>query len=248
MESATSNSLRIQVELVGRAAVDAGARSIQLVLPEGSTAADACDRLMSERPALDWLRRVARAAVNRTYVAWDHPLADGDEVAFIPPVSGGSGAGEGCVVAEITDAPLDLEALSQRVERPEAGAITTFAGVVRNHARGRRVLYLEYDAYRPMAESEMRRIAEAAAARWECRVAVQHRVGRLEIGEASVLVAVSAAHRAAAFEACRYVIDTLKESVPIWKKEVWEGGEVWIEGEGEAASGQPTTDDRRPTQ
>jgi molybdopterin synthase catalytic subunit len=232
-----SNSLRIQIELVGRAAVDADARSIQVVVPAGATAADACEQLMAERPALVWLRRVARAAVNRTYVSWDHPLADGDEVAFIPPVSGGSATGVGCLVAEVTDAPLDVEALARRVARPDAGAITTFAGVVRNHARGRRVIYLEYDAYRPMAESEMRKIADEAAARWECCVAVQHRLGRLEIGEASVAVAVSSAHRAAAFDACRYVIDTLKETVPIWKKEVWEGGEVWIEGEGEAPAG-----------
>jgi molybdopterin synthase catalytic subunit len=162
-------------------------------------------------------------------------------VAFIPPVSGGSAPGVGCVLAEITEQPLDAAALESQVARPEAGAIALFSGVVRNHARGRRVLYLEYDAYRPMAEGEMRKIAADAASRWECCVAVQHRVGRLEIGEASVLVAVSSAHRAAAFEACRYVIDTLKETVPIWKKEVWEGGEVWIEGEGEAAT-RPTTE------
>lgn len=241
-----SKPLHIQIELVGRAAIDAGTRSLTIEAPAGATAEVACERLVAERPALDWLRRVARPAVNRTYVAWDHPLADGDEVAFIPPVSGGSGTGVGCVLAEITDAPLDPEALAARVARPEAGAMATFAGVVRNHARGRRVLYLEYDAYRPMAESEMRRIAQEAAARWECAVAVQHRVGRLEIGEASVVVAVSSAHRAAAFDACRYVIDTLKQTVPIWKKEVWEGGEVWIEGDGEAVA-RGTQDSRSST-
>jgi molybdopterin synthase catalytic subunit/molybdopterin converting factor small subunit len=236
-----SNVLQIHVELMGRAAVDAGARSLELELPHGATARDACERLVADRPALHWLRRVARPAVNRSYVSWEHPLADGDEVAFIPPVSGGSSPGVGCLLAEITERPLDVAVLARRVARPEAGAIATFAGVVRNHARGRRVLYLEYDAYRSMAESEMRKIALEAAARWECCVAVQHRVGRLEIGEASVAVAVSSAHRAAAFEACRYVIDTLKETVPIWKKEVWEGGEVWIEGDGESAS-QPTAE------
>jgi molybdopterin synthase catalytic subunit len=237
-----SNSLRIHVELMGRAAVDAGARSLDLQVPAGATAEDVYARLVAQRPGLEWLRRVARPAVNQTYVSWDHPLADGDEVAFIPPVSGGSAAGAGCVLAEVTESPLEPAALAARVARPEAGAITTFAGVVRNHARGRRVLYLEYDAYRPMAEREMRAIAEEAASRWECRVAVQHRVGRLEIGEASVLVAVASAHRAAAFEACRYVIDTLKERVPIWKKEVWEGGEVWIEGESEASARSAAAD------
>jgi molybdopterin synthase catalytic subunit len=235
-----AESVQIQIELMGRAAVDAGARSLTLEVPAGATAADACERLAARFPALSWLRRIARPAVNQTYVAWDHPLAAGDEVAFIPPVSGGSAPGIGCVLCEITEARLDEARLARLVDRPEAGAILAFAGVVRNHSRGRRVLYLEYDAYRPMAESEMRRIGEEAARRWECCVALQHRVGRLEIGEASVLVVVSAAHRAAAFEACRYAIDTLKETVPIWKKEVWEGGEVWIEGEGEAGS-RPTT-------
>jgi molybdopterin synthase catalytic subunit len=134
----------------------------------------------------------------------------------------------------ITDEPLDLAELVHEVEQPEAGGIATFAGVVRNNSRGRRVLYLEYEAYRPMAEKKLREIAEEVARRWECRIAMRHRLGRLEIGEASVMVAVSTAHRAAAFEACRFAIDTLKVTVPIWKKEVWEGGEVWIEGEGES--------------
>lgn len=232
-----SASLRIRIELVGRAAADAGRRALELELPAGATAADACERLMAEVPALSWLRRVARPAVNQTYSSWEQPLSDGDEVAFIPPVSGGSDAADaGCLLCEITQAPLEAERLSRLVAHPQAGAIATFAGVVRNHSRGRRVLYLEYDAYRPMAEKELRRIAEEAAGRWECRVAVQHRIGRLEVGEASVVVAVSCAHRAAAFEACRFVIDTLKETVPIWKKEVWEGGEVWIEGDRHAAS------------
>jgi molybdopterin synthase catalytic subunit/molybdopterin converting factor small subunit len=232
--SAERASVHIRLELMGRAAVDAGARSLELDLPAGATAADAVERLVAKHPSLSWLRRVARPAVNFEYVGWEHPLADGDEVAFIPPVSGGSPSAEGCVFCEITEAPLDTERLVRRVERPEAGALVTFAGVVRNHSRGRTVLYLEYDAYRPMAERKMREIGEEAARRWECRIALQHRVGRLEIGEASVLIAVSAAHRGTAFEACRFAIDTLKETVPIWKKEVWEGGEVWIEGEREA--------------
>lgn len=133
----------------------------------------------------------------------------------------------------VREEPLRVEELVRFVDRPEAGAVVTFSGNVRNHNRGRRVEYLEYDAYRPMAEAKLREIAVEAARRWDCRIAVEHRVGRLEIGEPSVLVAVSCAHRAAAFEACRFAIDTLKEQVPIWKKEVWEGGEVWIEGEGE---------------
>lgn len=138
------------------------------------------------------------------------------------------------MIAEITPEPLTLDPLIAHVERPEAGAVVTFAGNVRNHSRGRRVEHLEYDAYVPMAERKLSEIAAEAERRWDCRVAVRHRTGRLEIGEPSVLIAVSAPHRAAAFDACRYVIDTLKTAVPIWKKEVWEGGEVWIEGDGEA--------------
>jgi molybdopterin synthase catalytic subunit len=134
----------------------------------------------------------------------------------------------------IADGPLDLESLVRAVERPEAGGIATFTGVVRNRSRGRAVLYLEYDAYRPMAEKKLREIVEDVERRWDCRIAIQHRLGRLEIGEASVMIAVSAPHRGTAFEACRHAIDTLKVTVPIWKREVWEGGEVWIEGEGES--------------
>jgi molybdopterin synthase catalytic subunit len=236
--SAERQDISVRVELMGRAAVEAGARSLKLDLPPGATAADAAERLFADHPSLSWLRRVARPAVNLEYVSWEHPLTDGDEVAFIPPVSGGSPT-DGCVLCEITEAPLEPDQLVRLVERPEAGAVVTFAGVVRNHSRGRTVLYLEYDAYRPMAQRKMREIADEAARRWECRIALQHRVGRLEIGEASVLIAVSSAHRGTAFEACRFAIDTLKENVPIWKKEVWEGGEVWIEGEREA----PGTDE-----
>jgi molybdopterin synthase catalytic subunit len=143
------------------------------------------------------------------------------------------------ILAEVTEAPLDAEPLVRFVERPEFGAVVTFSGNVRCVNRGRRVEYLEYEAYRPMAEKEMRAIAAEAVERWRCRVALQHRVGRLEIGEPSVLIAIACGHRGQAFDACRYVIDTLKERVPIWKREVWEGGEVWIEGEGEAPVSAP---------
>jgi molybdopterin synthase catalytic subunit len=114
------------------------------------------------------------------------------------------------------------------------GAVITFSGNVRDNNRGRRVEYLEYDVYRPMAEKQLRKIAEEAVRRWDCRIAIQHRVGRLEIGEPSVLVVVACGHRGEAFDACRYAIDTLKAEVPIWKREVWEGGEAWIEGEKDA--------------
>ncbi len=127
--------------------------------------------------------------------------------------------------------PIDLSALATRVAGVENGAVLTFVGQVRNHSRGRQVAYLEYDAYVPMAEKLLGRIAEDARERWGVEVAIEHRIGRIDLGEPSVVVCVGSPHRADAFEACRYCIDTLKETVPIWKKEVCPDGAFWIEGE-----------------
>jgi molybdopterin synthase catalytic subunit len=143
-----------------------------------------------------------------------------------------------CWVA-VTEAPLDPRELERFVSAAELGGVVTFSGLVRNHNRGRGVEFLEYDGYRPMAERELARIAREAATRWGGRIAIHHRLGRLEIGEASVVVAAACAHRAEAFEACRFAIDTLKRTVPIWKREVWEGGEAWIEGPADAPSPAP---------
>lgn len=143
------------------------------------------------------------------------------------------------IQVSITDEPLDPAPLVRFVEAPEMGAVVTFSGNVRNHNRGRQVEYLEYDAYRPMAERQFREIAAEAVRRWDCRIAIHHRVGRLEIGDPSVLVAAACAHRGDAFDACRFAIDTLKERVPIWKREVWDGGEAWIEGERDAPVAPP---------
>lgn len=229
--------IRVRVELFGRAATQSGAREVELEVPEGATLRAVADAVAARYPALSWLPGVCRPARNLEYARWSDPVADGDEVSFIPPVSGGA-PGEAAdrprAFAEITEEPLDPAPLVRWAEGPEMGAVVTFSGNVRVHNRGRRVEYLEYDAYRPMAEKEMRAIAEEAARRWDCRVAIRHRVGRLEVGEPSVLIVVASAHRAAAFEACRFAIDTLKERVPIWKREVWEGGEVWIEGDRDA--------------
>ena len=138
----------------------------------------------------------------------------------------------------ITEDEITAQMVIEAVEHPAAGAIATFLGTVRDHSQGKRVLYLEYDAYPAMAEKTLRQIGEEIGERWGLyRVAIVHRVGRLEIGEASVAIAVAAPHRAEAFEACRYAIDRLKEIVPIWKKEVWEGGEYWVEG-GHRAEGE----------
>jgi molybdopterin synthase catalytic subunit len=136
------------------------------------------------------------------------------------------------VLIEITSEPLATEPFLQHVRRDESGAVALFLGVVRDNSHGRRVLYLEYDAYPEMAERQLREVAEEALARWPLTdVAIAHRTGRLEIGETSLLVVVSSPHRHEAFAACHHIVDRIKEIVPIWKKEVWEGGEAWIEGE-----------------
>jgi molybdopterin synthase catalytic subunit len=160
-------------------------------------------------------------AVNRAYAEPAHLLGEGDEVAFIPPVSGGA--------FRLVEGPLDPAATAAEVASEDAGAIATFVGTVRRRSRGRDVLELEYEAYPGMAEAVMAEIAAEASARHDVlAVAIHHRVGRVEIGEASVVVAVSAAHRAAALAACAETIDALKERVPLWKKEVYEGGEEWL--------------------
>jgi len=160
-------------------------------------------------------------AVNREYAEQGQELQDGDEVALIPPVSGGA--------FRVTEEPLSLEAVVAEVADERAGGIATFSGTVRKQSRGREVTHLEYEAYTEMAEDVMTQLAAGLLDRYElCAVAIHHRVGRLEIGEPSVVIGVSAPHRQAALEACREAIDTLKETVPLWKKEVYEGGEEWI--------------------
>ena len=164
----------------------------------------------------------------RAAAAPEYRPRDRDEVAFIPPVSGGAEAPWVGPIA-IGRAAIDVASLERAVAHPTAGAIVTFAGTTRENNAGRRVIRLEYEAYEPMALAEMRKLARAAGERWKIvRIALQHRVGLVEIGQTSVAIAVSAAHRAEAFEACRFAIDRLKEIVPIWKKEHFEGGEIWV--------------------
>jgi MoaE-MoaD fusion protein len=160
-------------------------------------------------------------AVNKEYAPAEHELADGDTVALIPPVSGGAFV--------LTEQPVSLDKVVEEVASDEAGAIATFSGTARRHSRGRVVSYLDYEGYEGMAEEMMAKLADGLKERYEVHdIAIHHRVGRVELGEPSVVIAVSAAHRAEALAACKDAIDILKVDVPLWKKEVYEGGEEWI--------------------
>jgi molybdopterin synthase catalytic subunit len=223
-------AIAVRARLFARLREQAGTDTEMLELPAASTLADVYEALRRRHPELESDRNAVRAALNLEFKEWGAQVADGDEVAFIPPVSGGAhGVG---VLFELTADPLDARRLEAAVSHKGAGAICTFTGVVRDRSRGRSVTHLEYEAYAEMATSQMRRIGEEVAQRWpDARVAMAHRTGRLEIGEASVVVAVSCPHRAEAIAACKWGIDRLKESVPIWKKEHAADGTYWIEGD-----------------
>jgi MoaE-MoaD fusion protein len=200
-----------------------GQREMVLDLPEGTTADALLHRLMLDHPGLVRLAPSLLLAVNREYIEKERILVEGDEVALIPPVSGGVD------VYEITAAPLSLDVLAREVGQNTSGAVASFLGIVREFARGRQVEYLEYDAYPEMAIAKMRMIGEEIRQRWPIdRVAIVHRIGRLVIGEASVAIVVSSPHRREALQACAHAIERLKETVPIWKKEVWADGAEWI--------------------
>ena len=208
--------MRVQVRLFAALRERAGSGARELELPQGASAADVWSALdLGEEPA------GLVFAVNREYTGRNQPLAEGDEVALIPPVSGGA--------FRLTDDALHLPAIIAEVETEAAGAVASFVGTVRARSRDRDVLYLEYEAYEGMAEQVMADLGDTLKSKYAlCEVAIAHRIGRVEIGEASVAIAISAPHRHDALAACREAIDTLKETVPLWKKEVYEGGEEWI--------------------
>jgi len=200
-------------------------------VPSQLSLADVVRRAEGELPEIERYRGRLLVSLNQERVPMDARVADGDEIAFLPPMSGGSAsAGDRDERAWLQAGPLSMEVLLEEVRGDDAGGVVTFTGTVRDHSRGRAIDHLEYEAYEPMAEKEMRKIAAQVAERWpEARIAIAHRVGRLAIGDAAVMIAAAAPHRAEAFEACRFAIDTLKQTVPIWKKEFAEDGTAWVE-------------------
>jgi molybdopterin converting factor subunit 1 len=197
-----------------------------LDLPDSALVRDVLSHYLSEVPAMRESIASLAVAVNQEYAGPERVLRTDDEVALLPPVSGGSGK------ASIVRDQIDTRGVLEHVKRSEDGAAVVFEGVVRNQTRGRRTLYLDYEAYEEMALAQMEGLAQQALKQFQVReAAIVHRLGRLKIGETSVLIVVASAHRAAAFEACRWLIDTLKRTVPIWKKEYFEDGAVWANGE-----------------
>jgi MoaE-MoaD fusion protein len=231
--------MRVRVLFFGRLREIVGRGEDDAELADGARLEELFAQYGERYPELSGFRGSVVASINQVFADWQSHLSSGDEVAFLPPVSGGSAGPAGPsslgVDRDVIQLVRDTIAVQQIVallRAPEDGAVLAFEGVVRNHSRGQRTLYLQYEAYESMALAKLREIGEAMHIQFPVdRVALVHRLGRMEIGETSVLVAVASAHRAAAFEACRFGIDTLKRIVPIWKKEYFEGGAVWAEGE-----------------
>lgn len=230
--------MRVRVLFFGLLKDIAGVAEDSLDFTEGETLAAVFDRCVSRAPALAQARKGVVPARNQQFAKWTDVAADGDEIAFLPPVSGGTGK----YIQEIMDQPegnffaltreaIDTAALQRRVLRGADGAVVNFEGVVRNNSKGRATRFLDYECYEPLAIRTMAGIGrDIVHSRPIGRIAMVHRLGRMEIGETSVAIVVSAPHRRPAFEAALEAIDRLKQTVPIWKKEHFEDGEVWVEG------------------
>lgn len=234
--------MRIRVLLFGQLKEIFGHSEDRVDLEPGSSVSAILDHYSAKSDTFRPLVSSIACSVNQEYAPASTVLQDGDEVGLLPPVSGGAGESgnnsdkkaqglrsEHCAIVR---EPIDTRSIRLSLEHPEDGAITIFEGIVRNHSRGRKTLYLDYEAYEGMALNEMEKLSQAALQDFKVRdVRVVHRLGRLEIGETSILIMVSSAHRAAAFDACRWLIDTLKKTVPVWKKEYFDDGAVWADGE-----------------
>jgi molybdopterin synthase catalytic subunit/molybdopterin converting factor small subunit len=241
--------MRVQVIPFGVLKDWLGASATTVELPDGASVGVLLERLRGDLPAGAAARVLGSIAVsvNAEYAQAAQILHDGDEVGLLPPVSGGSPArtdatrtanafdenrNDANVVVALTREHIDAEKLIAAAKSGEDGAVVVFDGIVRNHTRGRRTLHLDYEAYEEMALKQMRELGLKARERFGVRqVTMLHRLGRLEIGKTSVLIVVASAHRSAAFEACRWLIDTLKQTVPIWKKETFADGAVWAPGD-----------------
>ena len=226
--------MRVKVLLFGQLKDIVGHQEELLNLETGAQLSAVMTHYAERYPKFQGLNNSIACSINQEYAQGTAVLQDGDEVGLLPPVSGGKSPveelrSEHCVIQR---EPIDVRGIKEDLEHPEDGAALLFEGVVRNNTRGRKTLYLDYEAYESMALNEMEKLAQAALERFKVRdVCLVHRLGRLQIGETSVLIGVASAHRAAAFEACRWLIDTLKKTVPIWKKEYFEDGAVWADGE-----------------
>jgi molybdopterin synthase catalytic subunit len=232
-ESVDGGRLRVRVLFFGAAREAVGSSEVELEITAPARTRSAFAEVLARFPVLhERFGRSLLFAVNQEYAAPEAEVREGDELAVFPPVSGGD-AGRSRDFFELTTAPVDVGEVARRVVPPECGATVTLDGYVREWTRGRRTLYLVYEAYETMAMSEMRRLGRDARERFEiAHIGIVHRTGRLEVGDTSVVISVSAPHRRAAFEACEWAIRELKRTVPIWKKEFYADGEVWVEGEG----------------
>ncbi|MFN3420109.1 MAG: molybdenum cofactor biosynthesis protein [Armatimonadota bacterium] len=225
-----TEKIQVRVMFLGPAKDLTGCDNTILSLPKGSTLSDAIEALLDIFPNLRERLSHYRFAVNADYTNENTPLEDGDEVALIPPVSGGAIETEVKVVTKLTKEAIELEPLFAFVSSPEAGAVVTFVGTVREFSHGKKIVALTYEAYEPMAEKELQRIADEMMNRWQlCKVAIVHRIGELKVGEVAVAIFVSAPHRADAFAAARHAIERIKEIVPIWKREQFaDGTSQWV--------------------
>jgi molybdopterin converting factor subunit 1 len=226
--------MQVRVLFFGRLKEIVGLAEDNAELSEGARVEDLFARYGNKFPELVSFRASVAVAVNQEYSDWRAPLHNNDEVAFLPPVSGGEGDATSALrdVCAIVRAPIRASEVADQVKAPVDGAVVVFEGIVRNHSRGKPTLYLIYEAYENMALAKMREICAEMRRLYQIdRILMLHRLGRLEIGETSILIAVSSAHRAAAFDASRFAIDTFKRTVPIWKQEYFRDGAVWADGE-----------------
>jgi MoaE-MoaD fusion protein len=234
--SLDNSTITVHVLFFGAARDAVGQDEIDFAITSPANATTARAQLLSRYPALQRFGKSLLFAVNQEYAEQDREIRNGDELAIFPPVSGGADAlptaSTNKDFFELTTHPIDVGAVARRVVLPECGATVTLDGYAREWTKGRRTLHLVYEAYSSMALKELRRLGAQAHEKFAIAyIGIVHRTGRLEIGETSVVISVGAPHRRAAFEACEWAIRELKRTVPIWKKEVFEDGEVWVEGE-----------------